>query len=516
MCSHFPSCCFLPASPLPSLAHGQYWIIPLHGSLSSSNQQRVFANAPASTRKIVVATNIAETSITVNDILYVIDSGRMKQTEYDPERKMSSLVETFVSQAAANQRRGRAGRVKEGTCYRLFSSVVWKEVLPTHQLPELHRTALDHICLQVKLLGLDKRHSKDGLQKVLSQCVQPPTTIAVQSAIDTLQQSQALDERQMLTPLGSHLARLPLDNVRIGKLLLFGAMFGCATAMTRVAALLSGKSIFNAPPDAREEADRRKMSFATGKSDALTMLRAYNGWVDAKSGGGNRAANEFAKKNFLSVNTLDTAADLATTFMRGLEEIGFVASQRGNPRRALQDDQGESIPVLSAIITAAFYPNVLSVDAPADQYAKGLHGSVVVEQDSRLFKFFQRTPEGTRERVFLHPRSINFKNQQYDSPWMTYASMQQTDKTYVHDCTIAQPYPLLLFSHALETDLEKGLVIVDKWIHFRAPARIASLVRALRKYLTLILEHKIAHPKENLRESPVIAAILRIINTNGF
>lgn len=206
-------------------------------------------------------TNIAETSITVNDILYVIDSGssrlhstraaqppialaycsffflsvfgffppsfscffffflsgRMKQTEYDADKKMSSLVETFVSQAAANQRKGRAGRVSEGTCYRLFSSVVWSDVLPSHQLPELHRSALDHVCLQIKLLGLDKHYAKDGLQKILGQCVQPPSPAAVASAIDTLKEAQALDANERLTPLGAHLARLPIDNVKIGK-----------------------------------------------------------------------------------------------------------------------------------------------------------------------------------------------------------------------------------------------------------------------------------------------------------
>lgn len=508
----------------------KYWLLPLHGMLSSSNQQKVFATAPSNTRKIVVATNIAETSITVNDVLYVIDSGKMKQTEYDAEKKMSALVEVFVSRASANQRRGRAGRVKEGTCYKLYSSVVHDDVLPSHQLPELHRTALDHICLQIKLLGLDRSHKSAGLQKVLAACVQPPSPAAVQSAIDTLQEAQALDDRESLTALGSHLARLPIDSVRIGKLLLFGAMFGCATACTRIAAVLSGKPLFNSPFDAREEADRRKMSFATGKSDALTQLKAFNGWIQARAEGGARAAREFAQKNFLSLSALESAQDLENSFRRGLEEIGFVQKGRAAGGRggrggaasstsrapALEDDQGDSVPVLSAVLTASFYPQVLSVDAPAEQYTKVLNGAVPIEQDSKLFKFFRQHADGTRERVFLHPRSILFKNQQYDSPWVTFITMQQTDKTYVHECGIASPYPLMLFGRSVEADLSKGIISVDRWIHFKAPPRIAALVRALRKYLTLMLEEKIRDPATEIRSSPVIQAILRLITTNGF
>ena len=537
------SCCFVRVFP---------GVIPLHGSLSSSNQQRVFSKTPFGTRKIVLATNIAETSITVEDILYVIDSGRVKQTEFDAVNKMSSLVETFVSKASANQRRGRAGRVKAGTCFRLQSSLVFNE-FASHQLPELHRTALDHVCLQIKLLKLDKSLGRDGLQKLLSMCVQPPSPVAVSSAIASLQEAQALDSSQSLTPLGSHLARLPIDNVRIGKLLLLSSMFGCVTSMVRIAAILGGKPIFLSPFDAREEADRKKMEFArgAGKSDAITMLRAFNGWVLAKEQGGNRAATEFAKSNYLSVSGLETASQLADTYLKGLEEIGFVGRQgrggggggRGardntasSSSSSLRDDQGDNVLVLSALLTAAFHPNVLSVEAPADVYTKVANGAVPIAQDSRLFKFFMRSRDGSRSRVFLHPRSVNFKNQAWESPWITYLSMQQSEatptaaassssssssssdsgKTQVFDSHQSHPYALMMFGARLDTDLAKGLIIVDGHIHFRAPARIAALVRALRQYLNATLEAKIKNPALEIRQSPVIAAILRIITTNGF
>lgn len=525
-------------------------VIPLHGSLSSSNQQRVFSKAPFDTRKIVLATNIAETSITVEDILYVIDSGRVKQTEFDAVNKMSSLVETFVSKASANQRRGRAGRVKPGTCFRMQSSLVFND-FASHQLPELHRTALDHVCLQIKLLRLDKNLGREGLQKLLAMCVQPPAPLAVSSAISSLQEAQALDSSQSLTPLGSHLARLPIDNVKIGKLLLLSAMFGCVTAMVRIAAILGGKPIFLSPFDAREEADRKKMEFArgAGKSDAITMLRAYNGWVSAKAEGGHRAANEYAKLNFLSVSGLDTASQLADTYLKGLQEIGFVSRGGGGggggrgPRQAnndsassstssLLDDQSDNVLVLSALLTGAFHPNLLSVECPADVYTKVANGAVPIAQDSRLFKFFKRNHDGSRTRVFLHPRSVNFKNQAWESPWITYLSMQQSEatpasasasssasdsgKTQVFDCHQSHPYALMMFGSRLDTDLAKGLIIVDGHIHFRAPARIAALVRALRQYLNATLEAKIKNPALEIRQSPVIAAILRIITTNGF
>jgi HrpA-like RNA helicase len=344
-------------------------------------------------------------------------------------------------------------------------------------------------------------------------------------------------------------------------------MLGCVTPMTRCAAVLSGKPIFLSPFESRDEADRKKMSFANGKSDALTMLRAFQAWIDVKEQQGNRAATDFAKNSFLSLSGLETALQLADSYYKGLEEIGFAAPLRrgrgggggGNAAEAelrrLQDDQSEQSAVLSAVLTASLYPNVLAVDAPSDVYAKVANGAVPVEQDSKLFKFFQRSRDGNRERVFLHPRSVNFKTQSFESPWLVYLSMQQTDRTYVHDTAVAMPYPLMLFGRSLDTDLEKGIVVVDKvsaadsaasgcpafgrdgrrhgvlipcvcvcvcmcacfqWIHFRCPPRIAALVRALKLHLNATLEAKIGNPSLDIRASPVISAILRIITTNGF
>jgi ATP-dependent RNA helicase DHX57 len=122
-------------------------ILPLHGSMSGDEQIRVFVHPPEGTIKIVLSTNLAETSITVDDVVWVIDGGRMKETQYDPGKKMASLVDSCISQANGLQRRGRAGRVQAGVCFHLVTSHRWRQ-LPLHQIPEIFRVPLEQIALR--------------------------------------------------------------------------------------------------------------------------------------------------------------------------------------------------------------------------------------------------------------------------------------------------------------------------------------------------------------------------------
>ncbi|GAU44651.1 hypothetical protein TSUD_204320 [Trifolium subterraneum] len=241
------------------------WIIPLHSSVASTEQKKVFLRPPGNIRKVVIATNIAETSITIDDVIYVIDCGKHKENRYNPQKKLSSMVEDWISQANARQRQGRAGRVKPGICFRLYTRYRFEKLMRPYQVPEMLRMPLVELCLQIKLLSLG--YIKPFLSMV-----------------------GALEGDEELTPLGYHLAKLPVD-VLIGKMMVYGAIFGCLSPILSVSAFLSYKSPFVYPKDERQNVERAKLTLLNDKqdgpgdgndidrqSDHLLMMIAYKRW----------------------------------------------------------------------------------------------------------------------------------------------------------------------------------------------------------------------------------------------
>lgn len=213
-------------------------IIPLHSSMSAAEQSTVFTVPPIGTRKIVLSTNLSETSITIEDVVYVVDTGRVKENQRDEIKETPALVETWISHAAAKQRRGRAGRVRPGVCYHLFSSHTHDEVMQSYQLPEMLRVGLEDIALQIMILDLGEPH------EFLYKALDPPSLRAVSNALRQLQSlgavecrwsQSAMDSHEPdtdcgclsvtteLTALGFHLASLPVEP-RVGKMLLYGSM----------------------------------------------------------------------------------------------------------------------------------------------------------------------------------------------------------------------------------------------------------------------------------------------------
>ncbi|KAI8868250.1 P-loop containing nucleoside triphosphate hydrolase protein, partial [Ramicandelaber brevisporus] len=213
------------------------WILPLHAGLTPREQALVFKR-PQSGRKVVLATNIAETSITIDDIEHVIDFGRVKESQYNPRTRISCLVETFASRAACRQRQGRAGRSRPGTCYKLFTRKLEQELMEAHQLPEIQRVPLTQLCLDLLSIG----HS--NIVEFLAQAIDPPPQKSVFAAISTLNDMGALipnksNAQWTLTPLGSAMARIPAD-VRIAKMLVLAATMGCFEQVLSLTAVLSG------------------------------------------------------------------------------------------------------------------------------------------------------------------------------------------------------------------------------------------------------------------------------------
>ncbi|KAJ1557193.1 ATPdependent RNA helicase, partial [Cladochytrium tenue] len=186
-------------------------LLPLHASLSPREQAAVFRRPKKGHRKVVVATNVAETSITIDDVVYVIDAGRVKEMHY--EDSVLCLKETLASRASCRQRRGRAGRVRPGVCYKLFSRRLEETAMPAQAVPELLRVPLEQLCLSLKAMGVDDVHA------FLSKAIDPPPAINVDSAVGVLRAVGAVaEESGTLTPLGKHMASIPAD-LRIAKML---------------------------------------------------------------------------------------------------------------------------------------------------------------------------------------------------------------------------------------------------------------------------------------------------------
>ena len=303
--------------------HERFVLIPLHSTLSSEEQRLTFSKPPAGVRKVVMATNIAETSVTIDDVVFVVDAGRVRETRYDPVTRMSSLVTAWCSRASSRQRRGRAGRVREGYCFHLYSTKTEQSELADFTTPEIMRTPLDALCLQIKCLKLG------DVRAFLKRAIEPPPEAAVDAALRSLAELDAMDASDELTPLGHHLADLPVD-ARLGKMMLYGAVFGCLDPVLTIAAGVGFRSPFLSPMDRREEADeaRRKLAGAGATSDHLALVRAYAGWIRARERG-RGFERDFLAKAFLSAQTLRQISEMRQQYADLLDQIGFLRTGAG-------------------------------------------------------------------------------------------------------------------------------------------------------------------------------------------
>jgi ATP-dependent RNA helicase DHX57 len=498
---------------------GPLWVLPLHGSLSSADQRRVFDAPPPGVRKVVLATNVAETSVTIDDVRHVIDTGRAKEMRFDAARGLSRLEEDWASAAAGRQRRGRAGRTAPGAAYKLYSRRT-AAALPAQQAPEMLRVPLEALCLRVKALVTG------AVAETLAQALTPPPAPAVSAALAQLRALRALDAAEALTPLGQCLVRMPVD-ARLGKMLIYGAMLRCLDPVLTVAGALSGRGLFVTPrePEARAAADaaRAALGAAAGKSDHLAAARAYDGWAAASASGGRGAERAYIEQHFLSWQALDGVRAAREDYASVLAELGFVPrayvdAVRGRTSAAAaaaasaMDAHASSARVVKAALCAGLYPNVLRVKHPESRFAPTGGGAVVKETAASAVKFYAREAG----RVFLHPASVNFGVGAFESPWLVYSEALATAKIYIRECTMVPAYALLLFGGDIEVRHERGVLSLDGWAEFEAPARIAVLVRELRAGVDRLLAAKVADPALDIGASPAVGALLQLVRSDGF
>jgi len=377
--------------------------LPLHASLLPNEQRRVFPPAPRGSRKVICSTNVAETSITIEDVVAVIDTGRVKETRYDPTTSMVRLEEVWASRAACKQRRGRAGRVSAGRCYKLYTRAMEARMAERPD-PEIRRVPLEQLCLSVKAMGVADARA------FLAGTLTPPESLAIEGAHALLRRVGAL-EGELLTPLGRHLAMIPAD-LRCAKLMVYGALFGCLEACVTMASILTSRSPFVAPREKRDEAKAARRAFGGTSGDVVADLRAYDAYVEQRrSSSSYRDVRDWCEQNFLSQQTLNDVHSTRTQYLASLKEIGFLPinyTTSGSGHHTLDDRStaaaelnrnATSKPLLEALLLSALHPQTLRIALPTQKYAPTVSGTLAVDPEAHTIKFF----DDTNARTFVHP-----------------------------------------------------------------------------------------------------------------
>ncbi|EGC32049.1 hypothetical protein DICPUDRAFT_39002 [Dictyostelium purpureum] len=264
-------------------------LLPIYSQLPSDMQAKIFEKADKGSRKCIIATNIAETSLTVDGILYVIDTGYCKLKVYNPRVGMDSLQVTPISKANANQRSGRAGRTGPGRCYRLYTESAYKHELMDNNIPEIQRTNLSNVVLNLKSMGIENLLDFDFMD--------PPPQDNILNSMYQLWVLGALDDSGKITELGQKMAEFPLDPP-LSKMVIIGEKLGCADDIVTVVSMLSIPSVFYRPKGAEEESDASREKFFVPESDHLTLLHIYQQWKI------NQFSSQWCAEHFIHVKAM--------------------------------------------------------------------------------------------------------------------------------------------------------------------------------------------------------------------
>lgn len=362
-------------------------ILPVYSALPSEMQSRIFEPAPPGKRKVVVATNIAEASLTIDGIYYVVDPGFAKQNVYNPKLGLDSLVITPISQASAKQRAGRAGRTGPGKCYRLYTESAYRnEMLPT-TVPEIQRINLGLTTLNMKAMGINDLLSFDFMD--------PPPPQALISAMEQLYSLGALDEEGLLTKLGRKMAEFPLEPP-LSKMLLASVDLGCSDEILTIIAMLQTQNIFYRPREKQAQADQKRAKFFQPEGDHLTLLAVYEAWK-AKNFSG-----PWCFENFVQSRSLRRAQDVRKQLLTIMDRYKLDVISAG-----------KNFTKIRKAIAAGFFFHAARKD-PQEGYR------TLVEN----------------QPVYIHPSSALFQRQ---PDWVIYYELVMTTKEYMREVTVVDP-----------------------------------------------------------------------------
>ncbi|KAL3274033.1 hypothetical protein HHI36_015452 [Cryptolaemus montrouzieri] len=436
-------------------------LVTLHSQIPTEEQRLVFDDPPPGVRKIIISTNIAETSITIDDVVYVIDSGWAKIKTYDARQKTENLESRFISRANSVQRKGRAGRLRPGKCFRLYTKARFLNMYE-YQKPEILRTRLESIILQVKLLqlGLVRRF----FEKLLDQ----PYSYIVDSSLNLLCNLGALDDEEALTPLGYYLAKLPI-NPQLGKMLLFGVFFSCLDPILNIAVGLDQKSPFTLNMKDRGQSQLKVREFSEGiQSDHLLLHKAQALYQKIEKS--SRA--DFCKQFNLNQEVMLTLKNMKKEFMENLLSLQLVTNNKSTSKEL--NLHSTNIELIKSIVCAGLYPNIIVA-----------------------FPLTPRTLFQTMDghKVLLHKKSILFGNTFFSCPLLAYYIKMKTKNDMVHDATVCSPFSIIFFGHKLriESGLHTNFIVADD-IRFTCERNVSTVIESLRDRLEAYLLYRMMNP----------------------
>nr|XP_043622202.1 probable pre-mRNA-splicing factor ATP-dependent RNA helicase DEAH9 isoform X2 [Erigeron canadensis] len=365
-------------------------VLPLYSGLTRADQDLVFSPSPRGKRKVVISTNIAETSLTLEGIVYVVDSGFSKQRFYNPITDIENLVVAPISKASARQRAGRAGRVRPGKCYRLYTEDYFVNEMSSHGIPEMQRSNLVSSVIQLKALGIDNILGFDWPAS--------PSPEAMVRALEVLYSLGVLDDDAKLTsPVGFQVAELPLDPM-ISKMIIASDQLGCSEEIITVSAILSVQSIWISVKGQRE-LDEAKLRFAAAEGDHVTFLNVYKGFLQSNK------SSKWCHRNCINYQAMKKVMEVR-------EQLRKIAQRLGLSLKSCEND----MQVLRRAVTAGFFANACRLEPYSHN---GTYKTVRSSQE-----------------VYIHPSSVLFR---VNPKWVVYHSLVSTDRQYMRNVISIDP-----------------------------------------------------------------------------
>eukprot|EP00040_Diaphanoeca_grandis_P018270 m.96001 g.96001 ORF g.96001 m.96001 type:complete len:1070 (+) comp26859_c0_seq1:164-3373(+) len=306
-------------------------ILPIYANLPSDMQAKIFEPCPPGSRKVILGTNIAETSLTIDGIIYIIDPGFCKQKSYNPRSGMESLVVTPCSQASANQRAGRAGRVAPGKAFRLYTAWAFQNELEENTIPEIQRTNLGNVVLLLKSLGIDDLIHFDFMD--------PPPAETLIRALEQLYALGALNDRGELTKMGRRMAEFPVDPM-LSKMLIVSEKYGVVEEILSITAMLQiGGALFYRPKDRAVHADNARKAFNKDQGDHITLLHIWNEWKETDY------STQWCFENFIQHRSMNRARDVREQLLNLMERVEV----------ELSSSPEDTTAILKAVTAGFFY-----------------------------------------------------------------------------------------------------------------------------------------------------------------
>jgi len=373
---------------------GELKVLDIYSALPSEMQAKIFEPTPVGARKVILATNIAETSLTIDGIVFVIDCGFCKQTAFNPRTGMESLVVTPISKASANQRAGRAGRVGPGKCFRLYTAWSFQHELDSDNIPEIQRTNLSSIVLMLKSLGINDLIHFDFID--------PPPPENLIRALEQLYALGALNNDGDLTKLGRRMAEFPIDPC-LAKAIISSDHFKCLDQMLTIASMLSiGNSIFYRPKDNMVNADKIRTSFFRPGGDHFTYLMIFNEWKE------NNYSGIWCKEHFIQTKSMKRARDIKEQLVALCDRVEIDYTDES----ISIENEESSVNVRKAICSGYFYNCAKLSKDGSYKTVKNMH------------------------TVHIHPSSSLIK----ETPrWLVYHELVFTTKEYMRDVIEIKP-----------------------------------------------------------------------------